>query len=258
MNGQPTEKVRVMVVEDEAIVQLHLCRMLTGLGFEVVGGASSSVEALALAEEQKPALVLMDIELQGETNGIETAHLLNASYGPAIVFLTAYADEATVQLPQGVGDRERSSHVGKRLEMSREAVDLIQHVWRAHGLSVRSLDDDVHGADAGEPLPDLFIRDPYGVVLRKPQDDVGFHVNPGDPDRNCDKRDHPTDENQRLSRRSELHDPCCPGFPEPSMQAPTFLAQRPQPGGVEMRVSNGQVRAAAGAVGRADVLHQRR
>ncbi len=103
MNGQPTEKVRVMVVEDEAIVQLHLCRMLTGLGFEVVGGASSSIEALALAEEQKPELVLMDIELQGGTNGIETAHLLNASYGPAIVFLTAYADEVTVQLTETVG-----------------------------------------------------------------------------------------------------------------------------------------------------------
>jgi DNA-binding NtrC family response regulator len=91
MMTQPLEPCRVLIVEDEAIVQLHLRRMLTSLGYEVVGAAASADEAVHLATENEPDLVLMDIKLRGEVDD------------PAIVFLTAFADEKTVQRTEQVG-----------------------------------------------------------------------------------------------------------------------------------------------------------
>jgi len=101
----PSDKITtsVLVVEDEAIVQLHLRRMLSALGYDVVGGAASVQDALKLAEQTRPDLVLMDIELQGEGDGVEAARRLRQMHDPAIVFLTAYADAATVRRTEEVG-----------------------------------------------------------------------------------------------------------------------------------------------------------
>jgi len=89
--------VRVLVVEDEAVVQLHLRRLLAGLGYRVVGAAATAEEAVDLARRERPDLVLMDIELRGETDGIEAATRMGGDGGPGVVFLTAFADEATLQ-----------------------------------------------------------------------------------------------------------------------------------------------------------------
>lgn len=95
--------VRVMVVEDEAVVRLHLRRMLAGLGYQVVGAAATADEAVVLAEIERPDLVLMDIDLRGEADGIDAANRLRALYDPGIVFLTAYADAATIRRTEEVG-----------------------------------------------------------------------------------------------------------------------------------------------------------
>lgn len=91
------DAVRVLVVEDEAVVQLHLRRLLAGLGYRVVGSAATADEAVDLARREKPDLVLMDIELRGEQDGVDAALRLGGGDGPAVVFLTAFADEVTLQ-----------------------------------------------------------------------------------------------------------------------------------------------------------------
>jgi DNA-binding NtrC family response regulator len=93
----------VLIVEDEAIVQLHLRRLLAGLGYQVVGTAATADEAVALAQREKPDLVLMDIELRGEGDGIDAAMRLHGRDGPAVVFLTAFADEATLRRTEHAG-----------------------------------------------------------------------------------------------------------------------------------------------------------
>lgn len=87
---------RVLIVEDERIVQLHLQSIVGALGHEVVGTATSPREALARAAEAPPDLVLMDIHLAEDGDGVETARALTERCDCAVVFVTAYADEATV------------------------------------------------------------------------------------------------------------------------------------------------------------------
>lgn len=93
----------VLVVEDDRIVQMHLRVLLQELGFVVTGVASNAEEALACAGANRPQAVLMDVRLRGGRDGIETARVLREHCDPALVFLTAHADEATVERALGVG-----------------------------------------------------------------------------------------------------------------------------------------------------------
>jgi len=82
---------RIMIVEDEYIVAADLEAKLNKLGYQVIGTAASGDEALSLAEERRPHIVLMDIQLQGAMSGIEAGRLIQQRTGAAIIFVTAYA-----------------------------------------------------------------------------------------------------------------------------------------------------------------------
>jgi diguanylate cyclase (GGDEF)-like protein len=87
---------RVLVIEDERIVAADLQSMLRGLGYDAYATVSSGRAALELAREQPPKIALTDIRIDGSMDGIETAVQLHRRYGVSIVFLTAHADDATV------------------------------------------------------------------------------------------------------------------------------------------------------------------
>jgi PAS domain S-box-containing protein len=88
---------RILVVEDEGIVALNLRRSLAGLGYEVVGVAATAADALDLASTGRPDLVLMDIHIRGNVDGVDAAVRLREQGGAPVVFLTAYADEGTLE-----------------------------------------------------------------------------------------------------------------------------------------------------------------
>jgi signal transduction histidine kinase len=87
----------VMIVEDERIVAEELKRTLERMGHGVVGVASSSEDAAALASERSPDLVLMDVRLEGRQDGIETAHTLQQQFRVPVIYLTAFADPLTIK-----------------------------------------------------------------------------------------------------------------------------------------------------------------
>ncbi len=89
-------KVRVLVVEDEFIVSKDIQNSLVKLGYEVVGSAATGEKALEVAMETRPDVILMDIMLKGEINGIETAQNILKEFNVPIIFLTAYTDENTL------------------------------------------------------------------------------------------------------------------------------------------------------------------
>jgi two-component system, response regulator PdtaR len=70
---------RVLIVEDESITALDVARRLRGLGYEVVGLASSGPRAIEHALDRRPHVVLMDIHLQGPMDGIDTARHIQAA-----------------------------------------------------------------------------------------------------------------------------------------------------------------------------------
>lgn len=82
---------RVLIVEDEVIVADDLNWNLMQLGYEVVGIAASGDEAVSIADERRPEIVLMDIQLQGAMSGTEAAQVIHGRTGAAIIFITAFA-----------------------------------------------------------------------------------------------------------------------------------------------------------------------
>ncbi len=89
-------KTNILIVEDESIIAKDIQQSLKKLGYTVVGICATGEDAIKTSEEQKPDLVLMDIMLKGEMNGIEAASLIREKLNIPIIFLTAYADESTL------------------------------------------------------------------------------------------------------------------------------------------------------------------
>lgn len=92
---------RIIIADDESIIRMDLREMLTSLGYEVVGEAGDGQEAIRLAQEVKPDLVLMDIKMPPGLDGVSAARQLNENQLAPVLFLTAYSerelvDEATM------------------------------------------------------------------------------------------------------------------------------------------------------------------
>lgn len=80
---------KILIVEDESLVVMDLTLSLTKLGYDVIGSASNYQDAIALTKDKKPNLILMDIYLNGNIDGIETAKEINKFYDIPIIYLTA-------------------------------------------------------------------------------------------------------------------------------------------------------------------------
>lgn len=89
-------KNRIAIVEDEGIVAMDISKCLTSLGYDVLFISDSGEKVLEIVENSLPDLILMDVELKGKLNGLETAKILREKYPIYIVFLTAFEDETTL------------------------------------------------------------------------------------------------------------------------------------------------------------------
>ena len=91
-----SHKIKILIVEDEQIAARDIKQNLSNLGYTVVGIAATGKKALQCTEETQPDLVLMDIVLKGKMDGIETAEQIRKLHDIPIVYLTAHADERTL------------------------------------------------------------------------------------------------------------------------------------------------------------------
>jgi DNA-binding LytR/AlgR family response regulator len=87
--------VKILVVEDEMIIGAKISMQLTTLGYEVTGILPRGEEAILHARENKPDIILLDINLKGKLDGIETAAALQQQDSIPVIYLTANSDEAT-------------------------------------------------------------------------------------------------------------------------------------------------------------------
>ncbi len=85
--------IRILIVEDEAMSALYLKKMLIKKGIGTVVTVSSGEDALKKAGDLSPELVLMDIRLAGDMNGIETAREIKLFSNPDFIFMSGYSDE---------------------------------------------------------------------------------------------------------------------------------------------------------------------
>lgn len=89
--------VSILIAEDEKIIAKDIMLTLGNLGYKVLGAVDSASSVIKKAEELKPSLILMDIMLYGELTGIDAARIIQQKFDVPVVYLTALADESTLQ-----------------------------------------------------------------------------------------------------------------------------------------------------------------
>jgi len=87
----------ILIVEDDKLIAHVILTMLRGLKYNIAAVASSGEKALALIEEHMPDLILMDIGIEGDIDGIETAEIVRQKFNIPVIYLTVYTDDLTIQ-----------------------------------------------------------------------------------------------------------------------------------------------------------------
>jgi AmiR/NasT family two-component response regulator len=88
---------RIMIVEDESIVAMGIKHKLEDLGYRIVGIESTGEGAVDTALKSEPDLILMDIVLKGDMDGIEAAQMIHSQLDTPIIYITAYSDEEVLK-----------------------------------------------------------------------------------------------------------------------------------------------------------------
>jgi DNA-binding LytR/AlgR family response regulator len=148
--------IKILVVEDEMLIAAKISMHLTNLGYEVTGILPRGEEALLGIEENKPDIVIMDIRLKGDMNGIDTAIRMQKNADIAVIFLTANADEGTFNKAKAAKPYAFISKPYKQIDLQR-AIELTISRLAADESKLLPFDS----ADSGQPfiLSDrIFVR----------------------------------------------------------------------------------------------------
>lgn len=118
-----TYKYKILIVEDEMIIAANISLHLTNLGYEITGIVPRGEEALIHFRQNKPDIVLLDIQLKGSLDGIQTAHLMQEEVEIPIIYLTANADEGHFNKAKATNPYAFISKPLKKLDLQR-AIEL--------------------------------------------------------------------------------------------------------------------------------------
>ncbi len=110
---------KILIVEDEMIIAANISLQLSELGYEVTGILPRGEEVLPHIKEEKPDIILLDIQLKGEMNGIETAQLIQQEYQIPLIYLTANADDWHFNEAKGTRPYAFISKPFKKLDLQR-------------------------------------------------------------------------------------------------------------------------------------------
>lgn len=120
--------IKILVIEDEMIIAAKISMHLTNLGYEVTGILPRGEEALVSVEENRPDMVIMDICLKGDIDGIDTAIRMQKNGGIPVIFLTANADEATFNRAKTAKPYAFISKPYKQIDLQRAIELTISHL----------------------------------------------------------------------------------------------------------------------------------
>jgi CheY-like chemotaxis protein len=119
---------RVLIVEDEGIQALLLERIVTKANYEIVGIVDNGLEAIEAVEAYSPDIVLMDIMLKGDINGIETTKQINNRGNTAVIYVTGNADKETFEA--AVSNTKHYGYLSKPIDR-KEILNTMASVPRA-------------------------------------------------------------------------------------------------------------------------------
>ena len=122
---------RVLIVEDETLIAEELQERMERFGFSVIAAVDNAEESIAIAANERPDLILMDIRLKGEKDGVHAAEQIRQRVDVPIIYLTAYSDRATLDRAKHTNPygyvlkpfHERELQVTIELAMHRHALE---------------------------------------------------------------------------------------------------------------------------------------
>ena len=123
---------KILIVDNECLTRLEIEGMLTDLGYDVAGQAETGAEAVAMARELNPDLILMDVKMPGEMNGIDAAREIKAELKIPIVFISGYGDPEYIEAAKEIAPfgyvmkpfDEREVHAFVEIALSRKKLEL--------------------------------------------------------------------------------------------------------------------------------------
>jgi two-component system cell cycle sensor histidine kinase/response regulator CckA len=161
MTAEGICSLRILVVEDEALIAEELRERLTRLGATVVGAVDTADAAVEVALRTRPDIVLMDIRLRGKRDGISAAKDIRDAIGTPVVFLTSHSDRATLE------HAKRSEPFGYVLKPfdERELIVTLEMASHRHGLERALRDSERRYAQTLSSIGDAVLAtDVYGRI----------------------------------------------------------------------------------------------
>ncbi len=162
MAGRPPILVpHVLVIEDEVIIARDIQLRLKSFGFVVPPPLGSGADALKSIAEHAPDLVLMDIRIRGDIDGVETAALIRDRFGTPIVYLTSHSDEATLQRAKATGAygfvlkpfKDRDLRIAIEVALQKHQIDRHQFEReRWFATTLRAIGDAVIATDSEQRI----------------------------------------------------------------------------------------------------------
>ncbi|MDJ0727834.1 MAG: response regulator [Prochloraceae cyanobacterium] len=128
----------ILIVEDELLIAKNLTRKLKKVGYTIIAVVSSGAEAIAIVNSNKPDLILMDIAIKGDLDGIETMAKIKEIDDIPAIYLTAYADDKTVERAAQTGCYGYLLKPFKEKELSAT----IKMVLTRHRLEISAIEDN--------------------------------------------------------------------------------------------------------------------
>ena len=150
------EDIKILIVEDDMIIAADISMQLTKLGYEITGILPRGEDALDAIDQTKPDIVLMDVNLKGEMDGVETARQIYQRYQIPLIYLTANADQATFDRAKDTRPEAFISKPFKKIDLT-NAIELVASRLAANP----SATEDDKPADDNTPhiLDDrIFVR----------------------------------------------------------------------------------------------------
>lgn len=100
--NETEKKKKILIVEDEVVTGMDLWHILDLWGYEMCEQVTTGEEAIQVAEQEKPDIVLIDINLANGINGLETARRIISSLDVSVIFITGYSDDEIRKEAEGV------------------------------------------------------------------------------------------------------------------------------------------------------------
>ena len=155
------ENCKILVVEDEAIVRMDIETRLKSMDYVVIGHASSGQEAIQKANRLKPNLILMDIKIQGDIDGIHTARQIKEQLDVPIIFVTAHADGETIKRAKVAAS---FGYILKPIN-SRELNAVIEMVLYKHKAEIERKENETALRESEEKFRAMVENLPIGVFF---------------------------------------------------------------------------------------------